>query len=169
MVRVERQKHIPSATPEEVFTILSDPDGLTRLLPRLRKAELSDQGNNQARLILFIAIGSVFGTLRFEGNLQWNEPENITLSVRNPLPADIRWTLSQHDQGTEVKVAISVDLKPLLGPMVNFVPLNIVNEMIGKDLDHALREIANQIQNEKKPYTCPLPQLCLVSQAGLAY
>jgi carbon monoxide dehydrogenase subunit G len=169
MLRVERQKQIPSATPEDVFTMLSDPDGLSRLLPRLRKAELSDRGPDHARLVLFISIGSVFGTLRFEGNLHWVEPEQITLSVQNPLPATIHWSLTQADQGTDVKVTISLDLKPLLGPMVNFVPLNIVNEMIGKDLEHALREIASQIQTDKKPYTCPLPQLCLVSQAGLAF
>jgi carbon monoxide dehydrogenase subunit G len=169
MLHVTRQKNISGAAPDDVFTVLSNPDGLTRLLPRLRKAEVYDKHDNQARMSLHISIGSVFGTLRFEGNLHWSEPYEIKLSIQNPLPANIHWTLSStYDHETNVNVTISLDLKPLLGPMVNFVPLGGVEDMIGKDLEHALREIEKHVESEPRPYLCDLPQFCLVPHAGFA-
>lgn len=169
MLHVERQRTINNAMPDEVFSTLSNPDGLTRLLPRLRKAELSNQGDTSAHLALYISIGSMFGTLRFDGTLQWEEPHEIALSIKNPLPAEVRWNLQPDGHNTDVRVAIRMNLDPLLGPMKHFIPMHIVEDMIKKDLGQALQELATRLESNPEPYVCPMPQLCSLPQAGLAF
>lgn len=168
MLRVERHRMIETASPEDIFRVLSNTEGLTRLLPRLRKAELHDENETSARLVLHISIGSMFGTVRFDGSLQWVEPREITLRIRNPLPADVVWHLTPQGFGTRVGVTISMNLDPLLGPMKHFIPVSIVEEMIGKDLDHSLKEVSARLEPHPSPSFCPIPQFCTV-QPGFAF
>lgn len=146
MIHVDRERHIAHATPEEVFAVLSNPEGLSGLLPRLRKAIVEEQNDDRARLTLCISIGSVFGTVCFAGKLVWEEPNNIAFQVSNPLSAKIQWSLQPDGDGTKVRVTATLDLKPLLGPMIHFVPTDIVQDMIGNELAHALRELERRVQ-----------------------
>ncbi len=162
MLNVQRQRHISSATPKEVFAVLSDPNGLTQLLPRLRKAELQNRDDDNARLTLCISIGSVFGTVCFKGTLQWVEPNQITYRVKNPLPAEICWSLPPVGNGTDVRIAASMDLKPLLGPMVHFIPQSLVEELMAQDFDQLLKDLAARFEY------CPLPMHTLRPQQAFA-
>lgn len=141
MITVKRRSYIEGATPEEVFTALSDPKGIERLLPRMRKVELLSRRANCARLVTHMAIGGMFGTIRCEGDLHWIEPHEIVFKVAKPLPVETRWSLAQAPRGTELNATMSLDLKPLLGGMAKFVPNDAVADMIGKELDSALKEM----------------------------
>lgn len=152
MIRVERQINIESATAREVFVELSDPHGLSTLIPRLRKATLEESSDERARLTLCISIGSMFGTICFAGNLSWTEPEEIVFQVAKPIDAKIRWTLTPKEHGTNVKVTATMNLAPLLGPMAMFVPQDIVQDIIGSELEHALRQVASRFE------MCALPE-----------
>jgi carbon monoxide dehydrogenase subunit G len=147
MIKVTRKIRIESANPHDVFMVLSNPEGLTHLMPRLRKATLEDSGEDKARLTLCVSVGSVFGTICFNGNLRWEEPEKIIFRVGKPVDAEIHWTLTPADEDTIVAVSISLDLAPLLGPMAGFVPQDMVSDIIGKELEHALREIDSRLED----------------------
>jgi len=88
----------------------------------------------------------MFGTVCFRGKVNWVEPREVVFRIANPISAEIHWSLTQADSGTDVKVTATLDLKPLLGPMVNFIPMSIPADMIGSELDHALKEIANRLK-----------------------
>jgi carbon monoxide dehydrogenase subunit G len=148
MIRVNREILIESVSPDRIFTVLSNPEVLDKLLPRLQKATLEESDTDRARLTLCLSIGSMFGTICFAGKLEWTEPEEIIFSVSKPLDAQIRWTLTPTEQGTIVKVTASLDLAPLLGPMVHFIPKHIPNEMIGKELQHALTELNARFEQD---------------------
>jgi hypothetical protein len=164
MIDITRRLVIEGYFPEEVFSMLARPDVLAQLLPRLRKFEIAERRDNQARLALSIAIGKRFGTVRFSGGLRWNEPHEILFLVRDPLPADVRWSIDPLQVGTRIQVDVSLDLKPWLGPMIHIVPKPIVREMVGSELEHALEKIATQLRAEAKPQVCPFPEVCLLQQ-----
>ena len=144
MITVVRKSHINSVTPMDVFTTLSDPQSLSQLLPRVRKSEILEEHENTARLVTYMSMGGFFGTIRCEGDLHWIEPHEIVFQVRNPLPLETRWTLSESINGTDIHVTMALDLKPLLGPMAQFVPTQAVAEMIGAELDQTLKAIAKR-------------------------
>lgn len=149
MLRVERKMNIEGATPDEVFVVLSNPEILHGLMPRLRKASVEESSDKQARLTLCLSINSMFGTICFAGSLIWNEPDEVIFRVKNPLNAEIRWIITPSENGSLVTVKASLDLKPLLGPMAHFVPQDIVRELMGKEFDHALRQIAVRVEEKQ--------------------
>ncbi len=142
MIRVDRRKYIEAATPEYVFAALSDPQGIERLLPRMRKVEIRSRSGNSAHVVTHMAIGGIFGTIPCEGQLQWVEPHEIIFRVKKPLPVEVHWKLAHAVDGTDLQVDMLLDLAPLLGPMAAFVPTQSVIDMIGKELDHALKEMS---------------------------
>lgn len=144
MIKVARRSYIEQATPEEVFAALSDPKSLTNLLPRVRKVEMLERHDTTARLATHMSLGGIFGTIRCEGDLSWVEPREIIFSVRKPLPVETRWILVPAVNGTDLQATMSLDLVPLLGPMAQFVPTEAVADMIGKELDTALKAITTR-------------------------
>lgn len=142
MITVVRRSYIQDVTPEEVFAALSDPKSLNQLLPRVRNVEMLNRNASSARLVTHMSLGGIFGTIRCEGDLTWTEPREIVFQVRKPLPVETRWVLSPAVNGTELQATMLLDLTPLLGPMAQFVPTNAVADMIGTELDQALKTIA---------------------------
>lgn len=141
MIKVSRHTTIEGATPEIIFAALSDPNGLTQLLPRVRQVEMLERKADWAKLVTHMALGGIFGTIRCEGELTWVEPSEIVFTVRKPLPVETRWTLTPTVNGTALQAAIALDLAPLLGPMAPFVPANAVADMMAKELESALASI----------------------------
>jgi carbon monoxide dehydrogenase subunit G len=145
MITVDRHSYIEHATPEEVFEALSDPTRIEQLLPRMRKVEIKSRQANQAHLVTHMSLGGIFGTIPCEGNLHWVEPHEIIFKVKTPLPLQTRWTLSPAVNGTDLQATMSMDLRPMLGPMAAFVPTDAVVDMVGKELDHALTEMSHRL------------------------
>lgn len=141
MIKVSRRNYIEGVTPEQIFAALSDPKGLTQLLPRVRQVEMVEKSAERARLVTHMSLGGIFGTIRCEGDLTWTEPREIVFIVRRPLPVETRWTLTPAVNGTELQAAIALDLAPLLGPMAQFVPTQSVADMMAKELETALAMI----------------------------
>jgi hypothetical protein len=159
MIKVERHILIETVTPREVFAELSNPENLTTLLPRLRKATLDESTNDSARLTLCITIGNMFGTICFGGHLNWVEPSEINFHVKKPIDAKIQWFLTPTNLGTNVNVVACMDISPLLGPMAFFVPNDMVGNIIGSDLEHALQQVASRFE------LCLLPAISLAFQS----
>jgi carbon monoxide dehydrogenase subunit G len=141
MIKVSRRSYIEGATPETIFAALSDPNGLTQLLPRVRQVEMLERKANWAKLVTHMSLGGIFGTIRCEGELTWVEPSEIIFTVRKPLPVETRWTLTPAVNGTDLQAAIALDLAPMLGPMAQFVPTDSVADMMAKELESALASI----------------------------
>ena len=141
MIKVSRHSYIEGATPETIFATLSDPKGLTQLLPRVRQVDILERKADWARLVTHMSLGGIFGTIRCEGELTWVEPSEIVFTVRKPLPVETRWTLTPTAAGTNLQAAIALDLAPLLGPMAQFVPTDSVADMMAKELESALASI----------------------------
>jgi len=89
-------------------------------------------------------MGGLFGTIRCEGDLTWQDNREIVFTVRTPLPVETRWVISPAINGTDIQVVMGIDLKPLLGAMAAFVPEKTVADMLGSDLETALRGVAKQ-------------------------
>lgn len=148
MITVNRRAYLEDTTPEAIFATLSDPDGIAELLPRMQRVELLDRDDLQgtARLVTYMGLGGIFGTIRCEGDLTWIEPREILFKVRSPVALETRWTLSTAVNGTAIQAAMSLDLAPMLGPMAAFVPVQQVAEILGGELDVALKLIANKMR-----------------------
>jgi carbon monoxide dehydrogenase subunit G len=144
MITLQRSK-VVAAGPKEVFESLSDPQELTRLIPRVQKVDVLERHADHARIATHMSMGGIFGTIRCEGELRWVEPSSITFTVQKPLPLENRWSLTPIVGGTEITVMMSLDLVPLLGPLAQFVPANAVTDILGKDIDGALQRIADTV------------------------
>ncbi|WP_028458363.1 SRPBCC family protein [Chloroflexus sp. Y-396-1] len=146
MIKVGRRCHIEGVTPEQVFTTLSDPSLIGQILPRVQKTELYDRDDiaRHAKLVTHMSMGGLFGTIRCEGDLTWQDNREIVFTVRTPLPVETRWVISPAINGTDVQVVMGIDLKPILGAMAAFVPEKTVADMLGSDLETALRGVARQ-------------------------
>lgn len=151
MITVSRRSTIEATTPEEVFTALSDPDRISHLLPRMKKVEIlnRDMEARTARLVTYMSMGGIFGTIRCEGDLTWEEPSDIVFKVRTPLPLETQWTLTPAINGTELYATMSLDLEPMLGAMTAFVPTQVVSDILGHELDAALKSISERTAGQK--------------------
>lgn len=147
MIKVNRRSYIENATPEEVFAALSDPARIESLLPRMRKVEVKSRQDNQAHLVTHMSLGGMLGTIPCEGDLHWVEPHEIVFKVNKPVPMETQWTLSQAVNGTDLRATMSLDLRPMLGPMAAFVPVDAVAEMVGKELEEALKEMSRRLSS----------------------
>jgi carbon monoxide dehydrogenase subunit G len=146
MINVHLESHITGAIPEDVFEALSDRSRLQELMPRMQRIEFGDEGMNNQDITMFIGIGGGFGLIRCEGNLTWNEPHELTFTVRNPLPVETHWTLNAAGDGTDLQIVMTLDLVPMLGPMAAFVPKNLVEEMMRKEMTYAIQKIARRVR-----------------------
>lgn len=149
MIKLNLRSHIQGATPEELFAALSDREGLKVLMPRLSKVEYLDRTETSETIVMHISIGSSFGTIPCEGTLSWQEPQQVTFTVRKPLPVDMQWTLTPAVNGTEMHVAMTLNLKPLLGSMTSFVPKNFVREMMEKEMTYAIKQVAQRVKEKR--------------------
>jgi carbon monoxide dehydrogenase subunit G len=147
MICIHRIRHI-DATPEAVFTALSDPSNLTNLMPRVRRVEMLDRQADRARIATRMAIGP-FTDIRSEGDVRWLAGREVVFSSQRPVPVEARWTLTASGGGTDLLAALSLDLAPLIGPLAAFVPQKDVANMVGPDLDAALAEVARRVERQK--------------------
>jgi carbon monoxide dehydrogenase subunit G len=151
MIKVARRAYIEGSTPEEIFAALSDPKGISQLLPRVQKVEMleRDDAKQRAKLVTHMGFGGIFGTVRCEGDLSWVEPREIVFQVRNPLPVETRWMLEPAVNGTELRASMALDLGPMLGPMAAFVPAEQVSEMLATELESAIKAIAAKMRGRE--------------------
>lgn len=144
MIQINRVRYI-NATPAAVFAALSDPNNLAGLIPRVRHVEMMDRQPDRARIITQMSIGP-FPNIRSEGDVHWQNDQEVVFSSHTPLPVEARWTLTPSGSGTELQAALSLDLTPLIGLLAAFVPQKEVANMIGPDLEAALAEVARRVE-----------------------
>jgi hypothetical protein len=149
MIKVARRAYIEGTTPEAIFAALSDPTQIGQMLPRVQRAELlsRDDVARKAKLVTHMSLGGIFGTIRCEGDLSWEDNREILFQVRTPVPVETRWTLSQGVNGAEVRASMSLDLAPMMGPMAAFVPVQQVSDMLAAELETALKALARQVRD----------------------
>jgi carbon monoxide dehydrogenase subunit G len=146
MIKINLRSHIKDAAPEDVFEALADRDGLKDLMPRMRKVEFRDRTANSETLVMHISVGKSFGTIPCEGTLSWVEPRQVTFQVQRPLPVEMQWEIKPAVNGTEMDIDMQLELAPLLGPMASFVPKQMVEEMIVKEMKHAIQRVALRVR-----------------------
>lgn len=144
MITVSRRSYIEAATPHDVFAALADPTRIGELMPRFQKVELHNYNQEActARMVTLMAMGGIFGTIRCEGDLTWTEPSEIVFKVRTPVPVETHWILTPAVNGTEIVATMSLDLSPMLGPMAAFVPVQMVSDILGSELEIALKMVS---------------------------
>jgi hypothetical protein len=60
----------------------------------------------------------------------------------------MQWTTQAAVNGTEIDIAMQLQLEPLLGPMAGFVPKQMVEEMIVKEMKHAIQNVALRVREQ---------------------
>lgn len=146
MIAINLRSYIKDATPEDVFLALSDRESLHTLMPRMRKVEFRDQGIDSETIVMHVSVGNGFGTIRCEGTLSWFEPREVKIQVHAPLPVEVQWNLTPVLNGTELDIALSLDLQPMLGPMERFVPRQPVEDMMVKEMKYAIQQVAKRVK-----------------------
>jgi hypothetical protein len=58
----------------------------------------------------------------------------------------MQWAIKPAVNGTEMDIDMRLDLAPLLGPMAGFVPKQMVEEMIVKEMKHAIQRVALRVR-----------------------
>ncbi|MFQ3631775.1 SRPBCC family protein [Roseiflexus sp.] len=144
VVTVERNRRI-AASAEHVFATLSDPQTLAGLLPRVKKVEVLHRGTSNARVATHMAVGP-FATIRSEGDVHWQKDREVVFTSRHPVSVESRWSFVPDGKETDLKVKLTIDLTPMLGPLAAMVPADQVAGMIEPDLDHALTALARRIE-----------------------
>ena len=150
MIKVARRAYIEGTTPEAIFAALSDPKSIGQLLPRVQKVEMLNRDDvaRRAKLVTHMGLGGIFGTIRCEGDLTWEDDKEILFQVRTPVPVETRWLLAPGVNGAEVRASMSLDLSPMLGAMAAFVPVQQVSDMLAAELESALKAIAKRMYDE---------------------
>jgi carbon monoxide dehydrogenase subunit G len=143
-VVVSRARHV-LAPPDAVFAVLADPAALAGLLPRVKKVELLEQGDGQARIATHMQI-TPFNTVRSEGEVRWQGTREIVFRTLQPAGVETRLELRPTATGTNVYATLALDLAPMLGPLAAFVPHDQVAGAAGPDLDATLNAIARAVE-----------------------
>ncbi|EFO81082.1 cyclase/dehydrase [Oscillochloris trichoides DG-6] len=151
MITVSRRSYIEATSPEEVFAALADPTQIGTLMPRFEKVELLNYNEEArtARMVTHMAMGGIFGTIRCEGDLTWVEPSEIVFKVETPVPVETRWILTSETGGTDLFATMSLDLAPMLGPMVAFVPKQLVSDILAGELESALKTVSENSSRQR--------------------
>jgi carbon monoxide dehydrogenase subunit G len=142
MIQVACQTTISNSPPEAIFAALSDSENLAQLLPRMRRIEILEQWETDARLAAYMAMTESVGTMRCEGDLRWSAPHEIVFTVQSPVTMETRWCLTPVDSGTDLQVMTALDLEPVLGPMAQFVPDDMVRSLVAEEMEKTLVNIA---------------------------
>jgi len=87
-----------------------------------------------------------FATIRSEGDVFWQQDQEVVFTSRHPVSVESRWSFVPDGKGTDLRVMLTIDLAPMLGPFAAMVPSDQVAAMIGPDLDQALTAIARRIE-----------------------
>lgn len=151
MIHVNRRAYLEHTTPEAIFATLSDPSGMAKMLPRVQKVELLDRDDvkRKARMVIYMSLGGILGTIRCEGDLTWVEPREILFKVRTPVMVETHWTLTPAVNGADIQATMSLNLAPLLGPMAAFVPTQQVADMLSADLEATLSAISTRVRDSE--------------------
>lgn len=149
MIKVARRVYIEGTTPEAIFAALSDPKSIAQLLPRVQKVEMLNRDDvaRKARLVTYMSLGGMFGTIRCEGELSWEDGREIVFDVRTPVAVETRWVLTPGVNGAEITASMALNLAPMLGPMAAFVPTQQVADMLAAELENTLRAIAKRMRD----------------------
>jgi carbon monoxide dehydrogenase subunit G len=147
MIEVTRARHIP-APPDAVFALLSSPDELHGLLPRVERVELLERHADHARIATHMAFGP-FGSIRTEGDVRWTDGREIVFRADQFITVEARWTFTPANNGTDARLTLRLDLAPLLGPLAAFVPPERVAAMVAPDLDAALAAVAGRVAPDR--------------------
>lgn len=146
MIQVTRRREI-AAAPATVFAVLTHPDRLAALLPRVQRIELLQRTDSYARMATYMALGP-FGALRSEGDVRWQTDREIVFSSRKPVYVEACWLLLPTGSRTDVQATLSLNLAPLLGPFAAFIPTAEVERMIAADLDATLAAVARMVAEQ---------------------
>lgn len=135
MIKVERRRTI-QASAQTIRAILIDIDNMQQLMPRIEHVEVRGSTDNRARLALNFRTRR-FGTLRIEGEARILDDGMRFVAVR-PAQIDVRWSVQQRGEASEVIGNLTIDTSVLLGPLDRFVPRAMIEQRIGKELDASL-------------------------------
>jgi hypothetical protein len=139
-ISVQRARYI-AAPPEAVFAALSNPANLGKMLPRVKKVELLEQGESEARIATHMQL-TPFNTVRAEGHVRWKGTREIIFSTRHPVQVETRLELRPAVGGTNLYATLNLDLTPMMGALAALVPQDQVAAAAGPDLDATLTAIA---------------------------
>jgi hypothetical protein len=134
------------APPATVFSALSDPSQLATLIPRVQRIEFLSRNDSvgRARIATYMAFGP-FGDIRSEGDVRWLTDREVIFKTDRPAVVEARWMLEPATSGTNVSATLQLDLKPMLGPLAQFIPPDQVTGMLGPDLDAAMNELHRRL------------------------
>jgi carbon monoxide dehydrogenase subunit G len=143
-VVVSRARHI-AAPPAAVFAALARPEGLAGILPRVKKIEVLQQSETQARIVTHMQL-TPFNSIRAEGEVRWQGTREIVFRTTEPAGVETRLELRPTASGTNLYATLALDLAPMLGPLAAFVPHDQVAKAAEPDLDNTIDAIARAVE-----------------------
>ncbi|GAC1538449.1 MAG: hypothetical protein NVS2B7_09430 [Herpetosiphon sp.] len=135
---IERRRQIP-APPEQVLKIISDPEQLSRLMPRAEQVEIVPRPEGRARVSITMRAGPL-GRRRIDGEAR-PLPDGLRFIAVVPVEIDMQITVKAAESGSEVTSRLDINLAKLLGPLARLMPKTVLDREVGQQLDDSLNAL----------------------------
>jgi carbon monoxide dehydrogenase subunit G len=128
-----------SAPRETVWSVISEPSEMAKLMPGVESFEIVDEKNWSAKVKVPLGLGGLKMTMAFE-KLEERAPEFSSMRAKGQgvgalMDMTTSFTLSETDSGTSMAWEADVKIAGPVGSMGQRVLQPIVNQQVGQVLD----------------------------------
>lgn len=138
MITINRERPVPYH-PDDVWTLLSEPANLPRIMPRITRVEVGAATPQGIPLTAHFNLGSQLGQRSAPGVFRAVDGRDVSYQATKPMPVLARWLLLPVATGTLLQATLQFNLKPLLGPLAMMAPLAMIKKNVTGELDLALQ------------------------------
>jgi len=105
---------------------------------------LSHHANHATVRMVFALAG--FPAMPTEGTVSWDGSGEIRFTATHPLDITMLFGLMPDGDRTQLTMAMTLDVSPLMGALSAFIPHERIAGAIGPELDTALARVAHAIE-----------------------
>ncbi len=143
-ISVMRSRRI-AAPAHAVYRMLANPECIARAWPGIRRIDSVSHHATHAVVRLVIALAG-FPAVPSEGVVSWDGGSEIRFSATHPIDITTRFSLIPDGDRTQLTMAMTIDVAPLMGPLSAFIPHERLAGVIGPELDTTLAQVAHTLE-----------------------
>lgn len=145
-ISVMRSRRI-AAPAHAVYRLLSNPEHIARAWPGIRRMDILSRHASHATVRMVFSLAG-FPAMPTEGTVSWDGSGEIRFTATHPLEITTLFGLMPDGDRTQLTMAMTLDVSPLMGALSAFIPHERIAGVIGPELDTALARVAHAIEND---------------------
>ena len=145
-ISVMRSRRI-AAPAHAVYRLLSNPEHIARAWPGIRRMDILSRHASHATVRMVFSLAG-FPAMPTEGPVSWDGSGEIRFTATHPLEITTLFGLMPDGDRTQLTMAMTLDVSPLMGALSAFIPHERIAGVIGPELDTALARVAHAIEND---------------------